>query len=231
MKIHNQMEDTVLKMVHEIFTEEENNPRMGVCTCSQCRMDVACYVLNRVTPEYIISGRGVAHLDSDYNQKLQKEADLVSLIKEGIGQVNSTKRPHFTHSPHNEPQDNKAGLFFNFPTIIGRLFNGINFEPVFGLKVYLRQNGENVKMLDPNWQNPYNTVKNTAGTYIFWPHPLHAEEPGITKTFEFEISIESKGYEPIHHFISVESRSEPYFLESFHMQRSYKVEDLYIFPE
>ena len=68
MKIHNQMEDLVLNIVDEMF-DSKDIQESDICTCGQCRLDVACFVLNRISPEYIISSRGLAHLNSDYHQK------------------------------------------------------------------------------------------------------------------------------------------------------------------
>ena len=103
MKIHNLMEDIVLDKLHEIFDEEElttfNN---GFCTCYQCRLDVACYVLNRIQNKYVTSSRGLAHLRTEYQTNLQKSADLVSMIHDGIKQVSSTRRPHSNHSEHGQ---------------------------------------------------------------------------------------------------------------------------------
>ena len=62
MIIHNVMEDIVSDEVNKLFDEAEQKKEDWVtCTCIQCRHDVMCYVLNRIKPRYIKSGRGLAH--------------------------------------------------------------------------------------------------------------------------------------------------------------------------
>jgi competence protein ComFB len=70
MEIHNTTEDMVLSIVHDIFDaiEKEGKPDRP-CTCYQCRLDTACYVLNRISPKYVVSSRGVARAESDTMEK------------------------------------------------------------------------------------------------------------------------------------------------------------------
>lgn len=229
MKIHNLMEDIVLDKLHEIFDEEENLiDKKGYCTCYQCRLDVACYVLNRIQNKYVTSSRGLAHLRTEYQTSMQKSADLVSLIHDGIKQVSSTRRPGWDHNEHEE-RPTPEGPLYNFPTIMGRLLNGTTFEPMQGVKVLLKSGDKNVEMIEPTWQNPYEMVDKTAGTFLFWPHPVPANSPRQTKKFDFELQVDEKGYEELHHFFEIELNSEPSFNNSFHLQRTYKLEDLYLF--
>ncbi|MEW5815700.1 MAG: late competence development ComFB family protein [Spirochaetota bacterium] len=229
MKVHNTMEEVVVNTVHEIFTEEEKTNAQGFCTCSQCRLDVACYVLNRIPPQYIISGRGLAHVQSDYQEQLQKHADLAGLINEAIKKVSRTKRPHFSHAKDKQNLIPKGPLY-NFPTIIGRLFNGNNFEPISNMNVSLLSKGELVKMFDPNWQNPYPVADKTAGTFIFWPYPVKAENMKMKKVFEFELFVEAPKFEALRHFFELELEPDELFNDSFHLQKTHKIEDLYLFP-
>ena len=62
MIIHNVMEDLVYDEVNKLFDEaEEKKESWLTCSCMQCRVDTMCYVLNRLKPRYIKSGRGLAH--------------------------------------------------------------------------------------------------------------------------------------------------------------------------
>ncbi|MCG8483767.1 MAG: late competence development ComFB family protein [Clostridia bacterium] len=36
----------------------------------QCKLDVACYVLNNTKPRYSVSSRGIVHHEMDYINKL-----------------------------------------------------------------------------------------------------------------------------------------------------------------
>ena len=229
MNIHNQLEDEVLKKVNEIFDEEESKQSSHFCTCHQCRLDVACYVLNRMPPLYTVSGRGLAHLESDYQDKLQREADIVSLIKDGIDHVSNAKRPHFPHADEKE-EESPEGPFYNFPQIVGRIFNSTNFEPVFDISVSLLENGEIVKMVNPNWQNPYRIVSNATGVYSFWPYPKSADAKGLKKEIELELAVDDPAFEPLRHYIKISVVSSNEFLQYESGSRIYNVEDLYLVP-
>lgn len=230
MKIHNLMEDIILEKVHEIFDEEEGlKENKNFCTCYQCRLDVACYVLNRLQPKYMTSSRGLAHLRTEYQTNLQKSADLVATINDGIKQVSSTKRPHYDHQSM-EKAPAPEGPLYNFPTIMGRLLNGNTFEPMRDVEATLYKNGTIVEMIEESWQNPYPIIGKTAGTFLFWPHPIQANSPKGAKIFEFELVVNEKGFEELHHFFELDVKAESYFNDSFHMQRTHKLEDLYLFP-
>ena len=114
MKIHNILEDIVISKVEEIFNEEEKDRALGFCTCRQCRMDVACYVLNRSEPQYVISGRGYAHLKSEYDEDSQKTTDITALVLEGIKKVSHSKRPFFPHSGEKDEYAEGRAVFSIF---------------------------------------------------------------------------------------------------------------------
>jgi competence protein ComFB len=231
MEIHNLMEDIVLKTVNELFDQEEGTKRLGYCTCYQCRMDTSFYVLNRTKAEYVISGRGVAYAESDYMDKLQRNADLYTLIREGWTRINQTKRPHFVHGSGKERPGYPLPPVFNFPPIIGRLFKSSNFEPLVDIQVSLFHEGKLMEMIDPNWQNPYEVVSNTAGTFIFWPYPETSERSGEEKVFEFEIRAKVEGFEDFQHFFEIKLVAEETLISEFSNERSYKLPDLCIFPK
>ncbi|MBP7262685.1 MAG: late competence development ComFB family protein [Spirochaetia bacterium] len=230
MDIHNLMEELVKATVNELFDAEERGQAGSWCTCSQCRMDVACYVLNRLKPEYVVSGRGVAYSEMDYVEKLQRTADVVSLVREGWAQINSAKRPNHPHDRRLEPEALPAGPAFNVPPIMGRLFNGNNFEPIAQGTVSLKEDGALVTMMDANWQNPYPIVRNTAGTFIFWPRPATADATGAVRNFAFSIETAVEGYEPIVHYLELDVTAQASADASFSMQVVHKLPDLYVFP-
>jgi competence protein ComFB len=231
MEIHNTVEDLVLVQVEEICDTIEKERANEICTCSQCRMDTACYVLNRIAPRYIISNRGVARVEQEAIEHQQKIADIASLVYEGIRRVNHNQRPNFQHSVSNkEVAKNYNTPMFNVPTIVGRLFNGINFAPVADVTVELRRNGDLVQMKDANWQNPYNLIPNTMGTFTFWPISIPAEKINIHKIFEYSVKVEALGFEILHHFFKVPAVSEFQTIDSFSLGRTFKLPDLYLFP-
>lgn len=232
MIIHNMMEDIVIEMIKNIFSDEKALLSKNFCTCKQCELDVVCFVLNNIPSKYIISGRGLARLESNYLEQKQEEADLVTLIHMGIKTVSSAMRPHFVHDEEEQPlSESNTGAYFNIPTLTGRIFSTTNFEPVTNVFVSLLFNGESLRMLNPNWQNPQELVQNTAGTFSFWPYPIKAKRRGLEKDFDFEIFINDSKYEQLIHYINISVTSESEFADYYRINKNIKVNDLYLLPK
>jgi competence protein ComFB len=232
MELHNTVEDIVISRVAEILDSIGNsgNPEQ-LCTCDQCRMDTACFVLNRTKPYYIVSNRGVARADRETTQKKQEEVDIVSLVYEGIRRVNHNLRPNVPHRYKGGDRVAEGQQpVYNIPTIVGRIFNGLNFAPISDVKVELYHNGELVAMKDSNWQNPYSLVSNTEGTFTFWPNPVPAERPNEHKVFEFAVKVESPEYETLNHFFKIPMISDTHTALAYSTERTVKLPDLYMFP-
>ncbi|MDR3174263.1 MAG: late competence development ComFB family protein [Treponema sp.] len=231
MDIHNINEDAVFKAISEICdVVEKEDKAHNVCTCDQCRLDMACFVLNRIAPQYIISNRGAARVEQETIARQQLEADIVSLIHEGIKRINHNQRPYSSHTGSSDAGAVIANRpVFNLPTIIGRLFNGTNFEPMADIGVKLYQNDKLVNMKDKNWQNPFALVKNIKGTFTFWPESVPAEREDIQRIFNYSIVIEAPEMETIHHFFQMPVTSESVPVRSFSMNRIFKIPDLYMF--
>lgn len=230
MKIHNLLEDVVIEKVEEIFDDEEANATAGFCTCEQCRLDVACYVLNRAYPEYVISGRGYAHILSEYKDDTQKITDITALVMDGIKKVSRSKRPFFPHT-EGKGAEPAQGPYYNFPIIAGRMFDGKTFEPVSNIDVYLESDGGRVPMKNPNWQNPYHISESTAGNFMFWPGPVPAESPGLTKNVTFKIIAGSDTYEEMSHVFSLDIISLDERLDTFCLNENFLLGDLYLFTQ
>jgi competence protein ComFB len=230
MDIRNVMEDAVKVVVEELFEIEDREKRLGFCTCDQCKVDVACYVLNRVKPEYIVSSRGLAYSEKEGLDKVQRRADVISLVKEGWGKVSHAPRPTSDHIAHS-PDALQEGPIFNFPTIMGRVFDGRTFAPLGEGTVRLFAEGSEVEMLDPNWQNPFVLAGATGGTFIFWPKPLPASATDGERKFVFEVKVEVPGLEALSHYIEMALSPERNVRLDFSLQRVHKIQDLYLFPE
>ncbi|MDR0387938.1 MAG: late competence development ComFB family protein [Treponema sp.] len=230
-EIHNTVEDIVFAQVTEICDSIEKNKKGEICTCRQCRIDTACYVLNRIGPYYISSNRGVARVEQETIARQQKEAEIVSLIYEGIRKVNHNLRPFINHGARNaDPETIPNAPIFNLPTIVGRILNGLNFEPLSEARVELRRNGDLVTMKDIGWQNPFNIVPNTEGTFTFWPSSIPAESVNAHKVFEYSIRIEAPDLELLTHFFKIPVTSEVLTTENYSRERSFKLPNLYMFP-
>jgi competence protein ComFB len=231
MDLHNTAEDLVFARVDEIFNniEKGDNPDK-LCTCDQCRMDTACYVLNRTNPYYIVSNRGAARVEQEPIRKQQEDADITTLVYEGIRRVNHNQRPSALHGVKQVRESVVETPVFNIPTIVGRIFNGVNFAPVSGILVQLFRNGSLVAMKDDNWQNPCAMVPNTDGAFTFWPNPIPAGAGNIHQVFEFSIRVESDEYETLNHFFKIPVISDAQAVSSFSLVRTVKLPDLYLFP-
>lgn len=228
MRVHNLVKDLVVQKVEEMFTHQEELDKLGLVSTLAAKMDVVCYVLNRTAPQYVVSGRGIAHSESqDYQRKLQQLADITRLVKEGMTSVAT----HIRDRGDGSFEKNLEGKFFNFPSIIGRMFNGINFEPIHDISVSLVHQGKLVKVIDPNWQNPYKLVVNTAGTFLFWPHPIPAENDITEKVLEFELAVTDEHFEPLHYFFEVHVKAENEFIDFVNTTESLRIKDLYLFPK
>lgn len=228
MRVHNLVKDLVIQKVEEFFSAKRQEAGADLeCLTPDCLQDVVCYVLNRTQPEYVVSGRGMAHSESqDYNKKVQKIADIMRLIQEGMEAVSRRRRQRAEVGSREELE----GSWFNFPSIIGRLFNGNNFEPIAGINVYLLENGIPAPVIDPNWQNPYPMVVNTAGTYLFWPHPIKAGKEGEERTFKFEISVDDSKYDSLRMPFEMTIRSQSRFVDYVSSTESFRLKDQYLFP-
>jgi competence protein ComFB len=230
-EIHNIIEDIVFTQVTEICDNIERDTKGDTCTCHQCRIDTACYVLNRIDPHYISSYRGIARVEQKTIARQQKEAEIVSLIYQAIRQVNHNRRPFINHgSASAESGLSSFTPAFNLPTIVGRVFSGLNFEPLPSVKVELYRNGSLVNMKDPSWQNPFNVVPNAEGTFTFWPAAMPAETLDSHKVFEYSVKLEAPDFEPLTHFFSIPVTSEAQTAEAYSMERSFNLPNLFMFP-
>jgi competence protein ComFB len=160
----------------------------------------------------------------------QTEADIATLVYKGIRLVNHNLRPT---APHDGSQQHTAKThhpMFDIPTIAGRLFNGVSFEPIVGVELGLYRDGKLVPMRNSNWQNPYSMVSSTPGAFSFWPAPIVADIPDIDDVFKYTIKVESPDYEPLNHFFSISSISKFHTPHSYTLNRTFKLPDLYLFP-
>lgn len=229
MEIHNLMEDAVRRAVNEICGDDEQEGRDRYCTSDECRLDAICYVLNRIPPHYVTSGRGLAYSSSDIENDQQLQIDVMRLAQEGLNRVTSVQRSYYADQTEKAiPPD--EGPCFNFPTIKGRVFNGRSFEPITDVDVLLLIDGEPARMFDSRWQNPYHIVPNTPGTFIFWPAPAPAEEAAVERSFQGELRIEDDRFEEFRHFFELKLTSDARFSGTFTYNRDFILQDLYIFP-
>ncbi|MBN2444551.1 MAG: late competence development ComFB family protein [Spirochaetales bacterium] len=229
MEIHNIVEDIVHETALEIFQDEEVSKKAHFCTCSQCLKDAVCFVLNRIEPVYVFSSRGASHFKMNYLDNLQRKADIVALIHKGIERVIKVKRPHFPHDGKEiSKTDMKEGFYFNFPIISGKMLDSKTFAPVndIGISLYLK--GNLMKMINPNWQNPYVISSITPGIFSFFPFPLEAHKSGIQKEIELELTTDHKQYNPLTYYFKLNLISENIFEDYFNYKNYYDLKDIHL---
>lgn len=228
MKVHNLMEDIVINTVNELF-ENKSRVKPEIADCLHCKMDVVCYVLNRIEPEYIISGRGLIHFEEDYHKKIQLEADIISIASEGIKKITEIQRPYYKITEEDIFKD--SPFFFNFPAILGQILNGKSFEPLDNVLVSLFMEGDPVRMIDDTWENPYLVVKSTRGSFSFMPRPVPAVKDNEKRLFSMELRVKKEGFEELNRFFDLTLESEKDIKTSYNIELTYKTEPLYLFPE
>ncbi|MFP4373183.1 MAG: late competence development ComFB family protein [Spirochaetaceae bacterium] len=227
MEIHNLMEDEVFRRVNEICDDEESRGSDTYCTSRACRLDAVCYVLNRLPPRYVTSGRGLAHVEQNISSDTQLAVDITKLAQEALKRISSVRRAYYDDDP-SEPD--VQGPCFNLPAVTGRVLNGVSFEPVEGAEVLLLRDGEPVAMYDSRWQNPYTLAAHTYGTYSFWPRPVPARSPDETSWFELQITVTAPRFEKLHHFFSLEVAADGSAAAAMRVGGDYHLPDLYLFP-
>lgn len=226
--IHNQMEDYVIQVVDEICDDDAASAEPKYSVGPECRMDAACFVLNRVAQRYVSSARGQAHTDQDMAKDQQLFVDIVTLTHEGLRRVTSVKRSFYGDSA-SSPGEIQGPRYY-LPTIKGRLLNGLSFELLTNVEVQLLRDGSPVVMLDTRWENPYTIVENTAGSYLFWPAPVSAEADGSTIDFEFEIRVEDDRFDEFRHFFTITRTSTEQIPDALEMTSDLRLPDLYLLP-
>ncbi|MBP3709534.1 MAG: late competence development ComFB family protein [Treponema sp.] len=230
MKVHNLMEEYVAGRVIQMYEQlDENRPAWLTCNCENCKLDVICYVLNRIQPRYIVSGRGIVHA-INHPSPSQIRADVDALIIEGIRVINTVKRPYHKDPKHLILAERMQPLF-NFPVIIGTIYDGSTFAPLSDATITLKYNDLIVDMVDKTWTNPCNTYEATKGSYSFWVKPFKAEQPDINKYFTFTIEVAAENYTSVSHAFSIPVTSN--IGQNIEVSSSYslKIQDLFLFRE
>lgn len=234
MNVHNLMEDIVTKAVNTLYDRVKGeNVTWLTCDCENCRLDTVSYVLNRIPPKYVVSGRGVTH-NAEYLASSQLQADVDSLALEGMRTVSSTKRPFHTENRKDctiQGNNGKSTPAYNFFTFMGVVLDGNTFEPVPKAKITLKMEGKLAEMVDKTWSNPYIMVPSTKGVYSFWVKSIPANKSGEREYFKFSIEIESEGYsDSVYHF-EVPIMSEDAVRETLDSTYTLKIKDLVIFKK
>lgn len=227
MEIHNLMESLVTRAVDDVCREIDEAKTPHLCTSPACRLDVVCYVLNRIAPRYVSSARGMAHLSEEFDHDNQLQVDLLRLVHEGLQRVSAVSRRYYGAQ---EPADSTArGISFNFPTVRVRLLDGTSFFPVSGVTATLMREGSPVAMFDQRWSNPYEVSRQTPGLALFWPAPIPAEHKDEDHLFTFTLEVGGDPYDTLCHTFDLSVRSRDSVETMVSLQRDHQLPDLYLF--
>ncbi len=228
MNVHNTIEDEVLIRVDNMYeqAEEQKLPWL-TCSCEQCKSDVMCYVLNRIQPKYIVSGRGAAYASANFTK--QQGADIDIVVLDGMKKIAGTQRPF--HNKEKKENYVKNNPTFNFPQIIGLVFSGTTFEPLTHGKVSLYLNGELVEMVDTSWENPHEFSANVKGVYTFLPAPIMTTKSNEDRTFIFEIKVEVEGYPNNTTIIAIPLNSDNDTNTLLNSVKTFKVNDIFLLKD
>lgn len=76
----NMMEETVLKKIDKLWETTDG------CKCQKCKLDIAAYALNRLTPRYVHSLQG--KLIHRFNASTtQSDAEITSCVYQAVKKV------------------------------------------------------------------------------------------------------------------------------------------------
>ena len=234
MNVHNMLEDIVIKAVNALYDKvKTENVTWLSCDCENCRLDTVSYVLNRIPPKYVVSGRGVTH-NVEYLASSQLQADIDSIALEGMRIVSSTKRPFHTENRCDceiQGSSGKTKPAFNFFTFTGIVLDGNTFDPVSNAKITLKIDGKLAEMVDKTWSNPYNLYPSTKGVYSFWVKSIPAKKSGERAYFNLSIEIEAEGYSEFVYHFEVPIMSEDVVRDTLDSTYTLKIKDLVIFKK
>lgn len=100
--LKNMMEDNVEYMLNRLLPTMPN-----ICSCDDCRLDMATYALNRLKPKYARTSRG-AILHRFDTSSAQAEAEILTVCVSAINTIGN--HPH--HSANNASAE-QAGAAAN----------------------------------------------------------------------------------------------------------------------
>jgi len=235
MELHNLVEDEVIQIINEICDEQERSPTPAYETSPACRVDAACFVLNRVPPRYVSSARGFAHTMRDLAGNSQSRVDLVALAHEGLRRVSRNRRFYYgdpaslSSTSVGGPPAELSGPTFVFPVITGRILSGVTFEAADDLEVELRYQDKPIAMRDARWQNPFPISAWVGGTYSFLPYPFPADYDGQHGRFELALAVDDPRFESLRYYFSLHLVARNYEAHEFRLEE-YSLPDLFVLP-
>jgi len=233
--LHNTMEDIVLFCLEDVLKEKND-----ICKCDQCRLDMACYILNKVQPRYVLSSRGIVHYEKNKIKDNQEYIDIYTLAMEAIQVVSQTMRHNKKdinkdkagNKIQNTSPDKNGSYYYNFPQIVGRVIDSDNLEPICDAKVTLHNGDTNDKiaMFNVNWQNPALINDQMDGFFSFWPVSIPTDDKNKKTAFVMFVTLEKEGYETMCKSFEIESESTPNLDETINKEQVFRLNEIYLSP-
>lgn len=110
--LKNMMEDNVERTINQVLSTMPN-----ICSCEDCKLDMATYALNRLQPKYTRSDTGVILHRFD-TASSQAEAEILTVVVSAINVIGS--HPHHATKASTlvttENEDEPAPTSDNNPT-------------------------------------------------------------------------------------------------------------------
>lgn len=232
MRIKNTLEDLVYNLTDSIIsTYKDEIPKT-----SKFKLDVVCYVLNRILPEYIISYRGLIYEELELKSDSQKFTDIISLIYDAIRTIKNRRKDDFDDNISEEIEWGYTSIesndyYFNFPQIIGQVLSSSNFEPIDQAEVLLvDEYNKKIDMASPLWKNPVQTFIKTNGIFTFWPKSIKSENNNAPseKNFRMKIIVTKKEYLKEEKFFSFNLKSEKVIVNQIRRGDIINLEPVYL---
>jgi competence protein ComFB len=179
MAVKNLMEDIVDALVEEVLLkisrDEDDNTVIY-------KDDIITYVLNRISPKYYTSERGILHGKLDSQFVFQQKTDILLLTHEAI---NTIKKRRSSELPAFEEKKTKE---YFLPHILGEILEETTFSIIPEVTITLFYKDKPAEMIDQNWKNPYITNKPTKGFFHFWPElPNMGKDKKSGKEIQFSL--------------------------------------------
>ena len=190
MKLKNYQEDIVLQAIRTFL--EGRNPQL--LDNEMAVNDIAAYVLNRISPRYILSERGFTrfaldHLQLDSNQNSSTETITLIILIERAIELFQKRRPSAEyHSRHVLDVEEQIKNTHNFPQIVGQVIDQQTHNPVIGATVILYLDNRLAPPMSAAWLNPFTTASYTKGYFSFWPSWIRSSDSNSEHHAQIEIA-------------------------------------------
>jgi competence protein ComFB len=185
MALKNFMEDIVVSIVDEVLKKrfENNEDKKGNSVIY--KEDIITYVLNRISPRYYTSERGILHGKLESQIFFQQKTDILLLVHEAIKVIKERRESELVRG-----KKNKIAKDIFLPHVFGEVLEETGFKIIPGIEVKLLFNDKPARMIDASWRNPYVTNPSTKGFFHFWP--MVPEQKDTKKKRKYKFSLECK---------------------------------------